>query len=473
MQCNWYEPISLYLKQNNHTMKNALAFLFFVFIGIQSSFAFPPDSTNNVFEKGTAQYFIQEGRRLYTEGQFQYALVKFREALAKDANNAMATYWLGECHLALGNYEKAIENAENALLIDSLVYSESGYLLGKAYHRLGELDKAIKNYSSLVGKLGENRLKELRVQFLIAECVRAKTMIQNPVNVKIQPLDMNINSPFDDYAPCLSPDGKYFYFVSRRADNLGGGVSSGDKRYFEDIYVSIWSDSLNAWGESSNSDEIVKRINSYGFDHINYISPDGKTLYLTINTMGLDAPKPKTKHSDIFISRVNNKGGWNTPKPIEKPIRTIYFEAGATFTEDGKTMFFVTEKLGGEGNADLWMSVKEGSAWGKPVNLGKTINTPAQETTPQITPDGKYLFFSSTGHEGMGGYDVYVTTEVDGEWINPVNLGYPINTVTDETHFVFYQKMNKAYYSTFSNATNKGVGARDIFEIDMTNIKLP
>ena len=444
-----------------------------IFVSLQCLATTPPDSTSTALEKGTAQYYITEGRRFYSEGQYQLALVKFREALAKDANNPMATYWLGECHMALGNYEKARDYGEEALALDTAVYSESGYLLGKCYHRLGELDKAVENYSKLLPLLSENRIKELRVRFHIEECARAREMMANPIAVTITPLSMNINSPFDDYAPVLSPDGKAFYFVSRRADNFGGGVSPGDKRYFEDIYVSFWDETKQEWSEASNSDEVVKRLNSYGFDHINQISADGKSLYLTINTMSLESPKPKTKHSDIFVSKVNNKGGWNTPRPLDKPIRTTYFEAAASFTEDGKTIFFISERLGGEGGADIWTSTKTGSEWSKPVNLGPTINTVGQETTLQISPDGKLLFFSSTGHKGMGGYDVYVSRNTDGVWSEPVNLGYPINTVSDETHFTYYPALNKAFYATFSSTQNKGIGARDLFEIDMTNVKLP
>ena len=223
----------------------------------------------------------------------------------------------------------------------------------------------------------------------------------------------------------------------------------------------------------TNSDEVVRRLNSYGFDHISYISSDGKSLYLTINTMILESPKPKTKHSDIFVSKVNNKGGWNTPRPMDKPIRTTYFETSATFTEDGKTIYFVSERLGGQGGADIWTSTKVGSDWSKPTNLGATINTAGQETTVQISPDGKLLFFSSTGHKGMGGYDVYVSKNENGTWTEPMNLGYPINTVSDETHFIYYPKLNKAFYSTFSSTENKGIGARDLFEIDMKDVKLP
>jgi tetratricopeptide (TPR) repeat protein len=453
-------------------MKTLFGFAFCL-ITFQSFAAFPPDSTNSTLDKGTAQYYISEGRRLYSEGQYQVALVKFREALAKDINNPVATYWLGECHLALGNYEKARDYAEQAIAMDTAVYAESGNLLGICYHRLGNLDKAIANYSKLLSTTSESRQKELRVQFHIDECNRAKEMMAAPIKVTITPLSMNINSPFDDYAPVLSPDGKAFYFVSRRADNFGGGVSPGDKRYFEDIYVSLWDETKQEWGEATNSDELVKRLNSYGFDAINQISPDGKTLYLTVNTMSLDAPKPKTKHSDIFVSKINNKGGWNTPRPLDKPIRTTYFEAAASFTDDGKTIYFVSERLGGEGGADIWTSTKTGSEWSKPVNLGPIINTIGQETTVNISGDGKLLFFSSTGHKGMGGYDVYVSRNTGGAWSEPMNLGYPINTVSDETHFVYYPALNKAFYSTFSSAENKGIGARDLFEVDMSGVKLP
>ncbi len=433
----------------------------------------PPDSTSSIVEKGTAAYLISEGKRMFNEGLYRNALVKFREALTKDKGNPIATYWLGECHLALGNYEKAKNYAEEALVTDPEVFIESGYLLGVCYHRLGELDKAIENYSKTLALVKEPREKELRIKFHIAECERAKEMMKNPINAPITPLNNNVNSAFDEYSPVLDPDGKSLYFVSRRADNKGGGISSGDQRYFSDIYVSKWDEEKKEWGEATNSSDVVRRINTNGFDAVSQISGDGKYMYLTINTEGIPGGKPKTKHSDIYFSKKNNKGGWNSPKPLGKPVNTLFFDAASSITEDGNTLYFISERNGGEGRSDIWKTTKLGKKWAKPVNLGPIINTEGQETTVYVTPNEKYLFFSSTGHEGMGGYDIYVSANVDGQWGDPINLGYPINTVSDETHFVYYPASNKAFYSTFSSASNKGIGARDLFEIDMTNVVLP
>lgn len=430
---------------------------------------FPPDSTANIFEKGTAQYLIAEGKRFYSEGQHRIALVKFREALVKDKGNPLATYWVGECHKALGNYEKAIQYAEEAVGKDPEVDKEYGYLLGVCYHRLADLDKAIEMYNKCKGLIKEMRAKELKIDFLIAQCERAKEMMANPVNVTISNLGMDINSAFDDYSPTLSPDRKTLYFTSRRADNKGGGVNEDDQRYFEDIYVSHWDEENKQWTEATNDDDMVKRVNTKGFDAVTHISSDGKYMYVSINTMAMDKPKPKSKHTDIFECRLNNRGGWNSPKSVGKPINTIWFDALASLNADMTKMYFISERKGGRGRGDIWVSSKEGRDWGKPVNLGPEINTKGQETTVFITPDEKYLFFSSDGHEGMGGYDIYVCINQDGKWSKPVNMGYPINTVSDETHFTYLPDLKKAYYSTFSSSDNKGVGARDIFEVDMSD----
>ncbi|MCG8575053.1 MAG: tetratricopeptide repeat protein [Flavobacteriales bacterium] len=435
----------------------------------------PPDSTNSLVDRGTAQYFISEGKRLYNENNYKLAILKFREALVKDKNNPTATYWLGECHFALGNYEKAKDQVEKAIELKPDVFVEASNLLGLSYHRLGNLDKAIENFQKALGILTGTKAKELKVQFHLDECILAKEMMKNPVDVKIKNLSIAINSAFHEYGATLSPDGKVLYFVSRRADNRGGGTSSGDNGYFEDIYVSIWDEDKKAWTEASNTDDLINRVNTAGFDAVSQISPDGEYLYLTINTEGLGkaARKPKTKHSDLFVCRLNSQGEWNSPKPVGKSVNSIAFDASSCVSPDGKVMYFVSERPGTKGGSDIYYCYKIGKDWSKPENLGDVINTPGQETTVWTVGDGKTIFFSSTGHKGMGGYDIYMSKKENGRWTEPMNLGYPINTVSDETHFKYYPDKNVAYYSTFSSEGNKGMGARDIFEVDMSNYKFP
>jgi hypothetical protein len=443
-------------------------------ISLLSSFAMtPPDSTANIIQKGTAKYLISEGKRYYNEGNYRVSLVKFREALTKDKGNAEATFWLAECHLELGNYEKAKTYVEEALAKDPVIHEEANYLLGVCNHRLGYLTEAIENFRLASGQLSAPRAKALEVDNKIAQCKRAGEFMKKPGNVAITCLSRAINSAFEETAPTLSPDGKSFYFVSRRADNLGGGISPGDQRYFEDIYVSLWDEEKQEWGDATNSSDLIEQVNSFGMDAVSYISPDGKDMYLTVNTEVMDKPKPKTKHSDIFTCRLNKRGTWNSPKSVGKSLNSLFFDAAATFTANGETVYFISERPGGEGKSDIWVAYKDGNNWTKPENLGPVINSTGNETTVQVSPDGSMLYFSSTGHEGMGGYDVYVSKNIGGEWQKPVNLGYPINTVADETHFVYYPSMKKGYYAKFSTAENNGLGARDIFELDLSNYAWP
>ncbi|MCH2234409.1 MAG: tetratricopeptide repeat protein [Crocinitomicaceae bacterium] len=451
--------------------KLALAFILAT-ISFSASALTPPDSTNTIFEKGTAAYIIGEGKNLYNEGAYTLALAKFRNALEKDKNNAQATYWIAECHLALRNYEKAIDNGEKARELDKEVSNELAYLLGVAYHRTGNLDKSIENFQMLKTSLSQTRYKELDVDFRIAEVERAKTMMATPIKVNITALGMHVNSPQDEYALVYSSNRRAMYFTSRRSDTNGGGVSSGDSRYFSDIYVCLWDTVNNKWGEASNDLDINRRLNSYGFDGVAHITMDGGMMLLTINTMGLKSPKPKTRHTDIFYSKFSTKGTWTKPKPMPKPINSVFFDAAPCFNGDETAIYFISERPGGMGMADIYVCEKEGKEWGKAKNL-EILNTKGQETTVYVTPDESMIFFSSTGHEGMGGYDIYVSKNVDGEWTAPKNLGYPINTVSDETHFRYYEDLGKAYYSTFSTPDNGGKGRRDIFEIGLKDYTWP
>lgn len=433
----------------------------------------PPDSTNSLKDRALAKYLISEGKKIFNEGDFRKSLVQFRNALAKDKNNPLATYWVGECHTALGNYKKGLKYVELAYNMDAGISNEATYVMGFCNHKLGNVDLALINYEKAKLSIPEVRSELLRIDLRIAECKRAKVMMESPLDVEITVLGSGVNSKNDEYAPVVTNGGKTMYFSSRRADNLGGGISDGDRKYFSDVYVSQWDEGTKSWGEASNQNDTVKRLNSKGFDAVSSFSSDGTIAYIAINTDGLDKPKPKTKSVDLFTSKLSTKGTWGKPKAMQKKtINTMFFEVSPTFTADGNTMYFVSERPGGKGKSDIWVTRKVGkTTWSKPENVD-AVNTKYNETSVFISSDEKYMFFSSKGLDGLGGYDIYYSVNTDGIWSNPKNIGYPINTVSDETHFQYYPKLGKAYFSKVSLKGDGGVGGRDIYEIDITNLKL-
>jgi Tol biopolymer transport system component len=168
---------------------------------------------------------------------------------------------------------------------------------------------------------------------------------------------------------------------------------------------------------------------------------------------------------------VQQSGKWSAPKNIGKPINSSYVEIGACISSDGQRLFFCSERPGsgdqkGYGQSDIWMSTRiSKKEWGPPVNLGPDINTPMDEGGIFLDPDGKTLFFSSDGHNTMGGYDIFMTRYENGKWSKPVNLGYPINSVRDDKSFVLTTDNQWGYFD--SNRPG-GTGERDIYKVDMS-----
>ncbi|MFD1552211.1 hypothetical protein DNU06_00060 [Putridiphycobacter roseus] len=446
--------------------------LFLLFLSLSSLvYAFestPPDSTLSILKKAEIKILISDGRTFYNEDRYRLGLLKFREALSINKNHANANYWVAESHLALGNYGTALKYAKIAESNDPNANKDLQYVIGQSNHRLGNFDAAIKAYEMSLLTMPKSRIKGLLVDKKISECKRGLEMIKTPLDVTIKPLGATVNSRHDDYAAFLSNDGQQLYYSSRKAQNTGGGKSAGDSKYFSDILISDWDATSKDWTTGKNLDPRIVKLNSQGFDDMAGFSADGAVLYLTINTEGLLNEKINTQSTDIYYSTLNKEKNWASPKPFDRSLNTFYFEASPTFTEDGNTMYFISERIGGEGKADIWTSKKVADVWQKAENLGNTINTAQQETTVFVSGDNKYLFFSSEGHEGMGGYDIYVSKKVGENWSTPINIGFPINDVSDETHFVFYPKLKKAYYSKLSTDNNGGLGGRDIFEVNLT-----
>ena len=240
-----------------------------------------------------------------------------------------------------------------------------------------------------------------------------------------------------------------------------------DDNYFEDIYMSLWNAEINDWDSVTNA----LKWNTKGFDALTYVSNDGKYALMTINNESMD--KATTSSSDIFeLSLSASTGKWGSPKAIDnKSINSSYYDGSATMTADRKTMYFVSDRKGDKKSTDIYRVQKDGSTWGKAEALSDYINTTGRETTPYITPDGKFLFFSSDGLPGMGGLDIYVSELKGGVFGQPVNLGSLVNSFTDDTHFSYYPEFKKGYVASVTTSGEKA--NYDLYEIDLSEFSLP
>jgi len=426
-----------------------------VYSGDGLSYSTPPDKLQKI-----------KAWNRYKEGDYYGALRIYRELYDKNKNDIKLNYHMGLCYLALQDMENAIIYFGKAIEINnkakkSKLHKKIYFELGQAYQYLGNIDKALEKYNIYQRSLRGVKAKNDPVNKLILQCNNARNMMANPVKVKIKNLGPNINSEYDDAAPSISADGKILVFTSRRPDTKGGKIDPNTGNYFDDIYISTWNEEKNMWNSAKDA---PGNLNSEGHDASLSISPDGKTIFLYRNVEG------ETGSGDIFISTIKDDH-WTSPKRLAKPINTSFFESSACLSPDGKYLYFVSERPGGYGNADIWVSKQIGKdEWEKSKNLGPIINTEEDELSVFIHPDGETLFFTSKGHNSIGGYDIFVSRFKDGKWLKPENLGYPINTTKDELHFTLTADGKKAYISSRKEG---GLGGADIYEIDLSEYEFP
>lgn len=412
-------------------------------------------------DKIADQYKMLTAKGKLDNHDFNGALNLYLDIVRKNPKDASLHYHIGECYLGLNNINEAMTYFQTAQNLNPTKFKDIHLSLGRSYHIYGNIDKAVEEYELYKAKLNANQLKNSDVVTYIEQCKLAKDMMANPVDVAITNMGEEINSVNDDYAPSIAADGKTLIFTSRRPDTKGGMIDvEGDYKYFEDIYISTLDVKTNTWNEAEPA---RGSLNSEGHDACLNIAPSGKEIFVYRNN-------EDTRSGDIFVSKQSANGKWGAPKNIGPMINSSYFESSASLSPDGNTLYFVSERKGGIGNGDIYVSKKiNKTEWGEPVNIGPTINTIEDEVSCFIHPDGKTLFFSSKGHNSMGGYDIFKSVYENGKWSVPENIGYPINTVDDDVHFTLSADNKTAYYDTYSL---KGMGERDIFKIDLSRYNI-
>ncbi|MCX7729234.1 MAG: carboxypeptidase regulatory-like domain-containing protein [Bacteroidia bacterium] len=396
-------------------------------------------------------------------GKYKSAIKQFKELYDKSPANSELPHYIGYCYYEIGDMTNAATYFKEAESNGAAI-PETYLYLGLIYQKQSNFEKALEKFNQYKSKVNSKKqLEESDVEVYIAQCNNAIQMKQSPVPVSIINMGQDINSAYDDATPCISADGKILVFNSRRPEDPNSPMDvEGDGKYFQDIYISTFDTVNKKW---TPAQPVPGNVNTDAHDAVTSISPDGKMIFIYKN----DTKDNQSLGGDIFVSKVM-KNKWKTPEPIGKPINSTYWEGGACLSPDGKTLYFTSERKGGFGHSDIWMSTKiNNKEWSKPVNLGKTVNTPYDEVGLFMAPDGKTLFFASNGPGSMGGYDIFKTTYENGQWTTPVNLGYPINTEFNDGPISIDASGKIAYISSDRPG---GVGEKDIYMINISEYPL-
>ncbi|MBM3448521.1 MAG: tetratricopeptide repeat protein [Bacteroidetes bacterium] len=419
-----------------------------------------------------AQTDLLDAEREFNNGNMRGALTLFRKVLESDPMNYTAQFGEAECYYRLKKYSDAFTSLDKATNIKQSKTKEVILFYAKCYHRTGDLDRAISEYKAFLKVEKPKSYPYQEAEKYIKECEFAKRKMAKPSNVKVYNIGEEINSRFEEYAPSITSDGKLLVFTSRREnttspeDRKGKHLDeNGDYKFYEDIYYSQWDAASNSWSDCLKAGGAV---NTTDHDAVLSISPDGHGIYVYKNSAD--------NAGDIYFSKMTDKLIWKEAEKLPKTINSSYFEGSTSETADGKMLYFVSERLGGLGLCDIYYAEKSGGSWGKPENIGATINTPGDEKFVFIHPNGKTLFFASDGHLGLGSYDIYKTEYVNGMWTKPINLGYPINTVNEESTFSLTADNSKMFvaaeYASVSDENVANYGERDIYMVDISNYPL-
>lgn len=388
---------------------------------------------------------------------FKEALVHYRILDSVIPNDKVTHLQISYCELKLGNYEAAHIALNSSDQYEDHFLDEY-FIQGRIYHLNNEFAKgkvAYEQFLTLIDSVGiEDEELQKEVKRYIEQCDNGVYHKENPMVIEVHDLDGHINTEYPEYAPVVSADESVIFFTSRRPNTMGGKTDQSHA-YYEDIYMSTRD------GDHWSNPQNIEALNTKRHDASVSISPDGESLLLYRPKKGLIVS------GNLYISHhkeADSTGEWTEPELLGETINSKYWEPSGCLSADNKKLYFVSDRPGGFGGTDLYVSdLKEDGSWGPALNLGKNVNTEYDEDSPFIDVDAEILYFSSKGHDGMGGYDVFFSQINEyGDWGKVKNIGYPINTAKDELYFSWNQKKTKGYFSTAHNETH---GDQDIYAI--------
>lgn len=380
------------------------------------------------------------------------------EAIEKDAEFVEASTLLAYVYLDQGNYNQAKAQFKSAIAIPGKGIPNNLFFLAELELKNGEYENSEKHFLSFLKT--EPREEELieRTNSSLDKITFAKKAMSQPVNFEPINLGPSINSQDAEYFPCLTVDENTLLFTRRLPSE------SSPQGFNEDFYVAYKKN-----GEWQPAENLGRPINTIFNEGAPSLSADGQILFFTACELYGDygGNRKGFGSCDLFYSSKNGSN-WTTPINLGQAINSKHWETQPSFSADGKTLYFVRglRDRKGQRNGNIYYSeLTDDYYWTKPQLLPKTINTPMNEESVFIHPDGQTLYFSSDGHPGMGGLDIFMTTkDSNGVWTEPINLGYPINTYKNENSLLVAANGKTAF---FASDREEGFGDLDLYSFEL------
>jgi outer membrane protein OmpA-like peptidoglycan-associated protein/tetratricopeptide (TPR) repeat protein len=379
------------------------------------------------------QRMFQEARQFHVQQNIEPAIENSLKILERDSSFVEAHLLLADIYHDMQNTASEIFHLEKASLHSDI--SLILLRLGNAYHSTGVYDKAFETFEKYKNSGRLNAKMEADAERKLESSRFAMNAVNNPVDFKPRRLSDSINTEYNEYWPSLSIDQQQL-IITRLVTEPG-------KQPREDFYLSEFKD--GRWQKA----KAVTDINTHENEGAQAISADGNLLFFTAcNRQG------SFGSCDIYYS-VRKEGRWSVPVNAGNVLNSSYWEAQPSFSSDGRYLYFSSNRPGGKGNRDIWRSRCLGFdpagrlSWEKPVNLGDSINTPGNETSPFIHAGNRDFYFASDYHTGMGGFDLFLSQLInDSVFSQPRNLGYPVNTNNDEQGLHIGADGLTAYFSS-------------------------
>ncbi len=389
----------------------------------------------------------------YDLGDYESAVEEYLELVEQEPENVEYNY-----NLAISYLNSNIDKSAAIPYLEKLTKMKGAsedvyYFLGRAYALGYQFDKAIEAYKKFLELSGKSNILRTDVDRQIAYCQNAKELIKFPLNVKFENLGKAINSSYDDYFPFVPIDESFIIFNSNR------NKVEGDKNELPqpDILISYVKD-----GKFTDAEVLPEPINTHGMEEVVGLNAWGTEAILYVEGVN--------NEGDLYECKIED-GVFGIPVKLDKNINSKYVEIAGCISSDNSRFFFASDRPGGYGGVDIYMCQRlPNGKWSEAQNLGPTINTKQDEDFPNLSPDDKILYFSSRGHTGMGGYDIYKAKWDDfkKKFVGTKNMGYPINTPDDDMNFRVSENGKYGYISTLRA---EGLGGLDVYRVTFEDVE--